>query len=265
MRGRPYQLWSPADLNPDISGGLNYARRVNSTGRSSARARFAGVSQRPGGAYRRRAFGTWEGDAPGVSRHIRPTDLPPPSHHRKRPRRAGFQADAEGCRSAARQDAGCAKGLRGAGVCQGSETAPRHPGRTERRYLRGGKRERSGGKRERPRPGLPRRCGRRRAGDPRGLRRKPGAALRHRVRSAERPAARLCGRCEPDRPLPVPQRRPQGDRAGRGHDREYPHVAALDARPGGFAGRQTPLRLDRLGFQCCRHNAAEEPGGNSGL
>ena len=27
------------------------------------------------------AFGTWESDAPGVRRHIRPADLPPPSHH----------------------------------------------------------------------------------------------------------------------------------------------------------------------------------------
>jgi len=25
------------------------------------------------------AFGTWQADAPGVSRHIRPADLPPPS------------------------------------------------------------------------------------------------------------------------------------------------------------------------------------------
>src|SRR5438477_12036490 len=25
------------------------------------------------------AFGTWEGDAPGVNRHIRPTDLPRPT------------------------------------------------------------------------------------------------------------------------------------------------------------------------------------------
>jgi len=27
------------------------------------------------------AFGTWQSDAPGVSRHIRPADLPPPTHH----------------------------------------------------------------------------------------------------------------------------------------------------------------------------------------
>ena len=27
------------------------------------------------------AFGTWETDAPGVSRHITPADLPPPTHH----------------------------------------------------------------------------------------------------------------------------------------------------------------------------------------
>jgi hypothetical protein len=26
------------------------------------------------------AFGTWESDAPGVNRHIRPTDLPAPTH-----------------------------------------------------------------------------------------------------------------------------------------------------------------------------------------
>jgi hypothetical protein len=34
---------------------------------------------------------------------------------------------------------------------------------------------------------------------------KPGTALRHRVPSAEPPTARLCGRCEPGRSLPVPQ------------------------------------------------------------
>jgi hypothetical protein len=27
------------------------------------------------------AFGTWKSDAPGVSRHIKPTDLLPPTHH----------------------------------------------------------------------------------------------------------------------------------------------------------------------------------------
>ena len=37
------------------------------------------------------AFGTWEGDAPGVSRHIRPTDLPPPSHHENDPEEPDFK------------------------------------------------------------------------------------------------------------------------------------------------------------------------------
>ena len=152
------------------------------------------------------AFGTWEGDAPGVSRHIRPADLPPPTHHENDPEAPDFEQDAEGCRSTARQDAGCAGGLRGAGVRQRPEPASRHPDRPERRHLRGGKRERT-------RSGLPRRRRRRRAGDARGLRREPGAALRHRVPSAERPAARLCGRCEPGRPLPVPQ---AGDRKASG-------------------------------------------------
>lgn len=36
------------------------------------------------------AFGSWEDDAPGVSRHIRPADLPPPTHHRNDPEEADF-------------------------------------------------------------------------------------------------------------------------------------------------------------------------------
>ena len=37
------------------------------------------------------AFGTWERDAPGVSRHIRPTDLPPPSHLQNDPEAPDFE------------------------------------------------------------------------------------------------------------------------------------------------------------------------------
>ena len=37
------------------------------------------------------AFGTWEGDAPGVSRHIRPSDLPPPTHHQNDPEEPDFK------------------------------------------------------------------------------------------------------------------------------------------------------------------------------
>ena len=33
------------------------------------------------------AFGTWQADGPGVSRHIRPADLPPPSLTRTTPKR----------------------------------------------------------------------------------------------------------------------------------------------------------------------------------
>ncbi len=36
------------------------------------------------------AFGTWEGDAPGVSRHIRPADLPPPTRHENDPEAPDF-------------------------------------------------------------------------------------------------------------------------------------------------------------------------------
>ncbi len=36
------------------------------------------------------AFGTWKGDAPGVSRHIRPADLPPPTHHENDPEAPDF-------------------------------------------------------------------------------------------------------------------------------------------------------------------------------
>ena len=45
---------------------------------------------------------------------------------------------------------------------------------------------------------------------------------------------------------------------------DIPTSAALDPRPGSLPGRRAPLRLDRLGFQCCRRNAGEDPGGNSG-
>src|SRR3546814_18618193 len=37
------------------------------------------------------AFGTWEGDAPGVSRHIRPADLPPPTDDENDPDATDFQ------------------------------------------------------------------------------------------------------------------------------------------------------------------------------
>ena len=37
------------------------------------------------------AFGTWERDAPGVSRYIRLTDLPPPSHHQNDPEAPDFE------------------------------------------------------------------------------------------------------------------------------------------------------------------------------
>ena len=37
------------------------------------------------------AFGTWQADAPGVSRHIRPADLPPPSHHQNDPEAPDFE------------------------------------------------------------------------------------------------------------------------------------------------------------------------------
>ena len=37
------------------------------------------------------AFGAWERDAPGVSRHIKPADLPPPSHHENDPEAPDFE------------------------------------------------------------------------------------------------------------------------------------------------------------------------------
>jgi hypothetical protein len=37
------------------------------------------------------AFGTWESDAPGVSRHIRPTDLPRPTHFDNDPEEPDFK------------------------------------------------------------------------------------------------------------------------------------------------------------------------------
>src|SRR3546814_13896352 len=37
------------------------------------------------------AFGTWEGDAPGVGRHITPADLPPPTHDENDPEAPDFE------------------------------------------------------------------------------------------------------------------------------------------------------------------------------
>jgi glucose/arabinose dehydrogenase len=37
------------------------------------------------------AFGTWEGDAPGVRRHIRPSDLPPPSEEKNDPEAPDYE------------------------------------------------------------------------------------------------------------------------------------------------------------------------------
>ena len=64
------------------------------------------------------AFGTWEGDAPGVRRHITPADLPPPTHAENDPEAPDFENMAEGCRRAGRDDAGCAGRLHGAGARQ---------------------------------------------------------------------------------------------------------------------------------------------------
>src|SRR3546814_3295553 len=41
------------------------------------------------------AFGTWEGDAPGVSRHIRPADLPPPTHDENDPEAPDYERMAQ--------------------------------------------------------------------------------------------------------------------------------------------------------------------------
>ena len=45
------------------------------------------------------AFGTWEADAPGVSRHITPADLPPPSLTENDPEAPDFENMAEGRRA----------------------------------------------------------------------------------------------------------------------------------------------------------------------
>src|SRR4051812_28088013 len=37
------------------------------------------------------AFGTWEGDAPGLARHIKPTDLPRPTHTDNDPEAPDFK------------------------------------------------------------------------------------------------------------------------------------------------------------------------------
>ena len=210
------------------------------------------------------AFGTWERDAPGVSRHIRPTDLPPPTHHDNDPEEPDFKRMPKVVEAPQGKMPDVPKGF----AVQVFAKGLKQP-RVIRIAPNGDifvAESASGAAATRAADlGLPRRRGQRRNGDSRSLRREPGAALRHRVPSAERPAACLCGRCEPGRSLPVPQRRAQGEWAGRSHHPEHPHVAALDARPGSLPGRQAPLRLDRLGFQCCRQNAEEDPGGNSGL
>jgi hypothetical protein len=93
------------------------------------------------------AFGTWQADAPGVSRHIRPADLPPPTHAENDPEAPDFE------RLPKVVDA-----PQWAMPDVLSEPASRHPDRPEWRHLRGGKRERT-------RPSLPGRRDRRWVGD----------------------------------------------------------------------------------------------------
>ena len=70
------------------------------------------------------AFGTWESDAPAVSRDIRPADLPRPTHFDNDPEAPDFKRHGEGCRR--RRKARC-RMCRRASQCRYSPEALKQP------------------------------------------------------------------------------------------------------------------------------------------
>ena len=161
------------------------------------------------------AFGTWEGDAPGVSRHIRPADLPPPTHHENDPEAPDFDLKPKVVDAPQGKMPDVPKGF----AVQVFATGLKKP-RVIRIAPNGDVfvAETESGRVL----VFPAGATKRGTGDARSLRRQPGASLRHRVPSAERTQTRLCGRREPGRSLPVSQRRPQGHGACQSHYRDIP-------------------------------------------
>ena len=127
-----------------------------------------------------KAFGTWERDAPGVSRHIKPADLPPPTLAENDPEAPDFENMAKVVEAPQGKMPEVPKGFavqvfaKGLNKPRVIRTAPNGDIFVAE----------SGSGRVLVFPGGAPRDG---AGDARSLRRGPGPALRHRVPSAERP------------------------------------------------------------------------------
>ena len=204
------------------------------------------------------ALGTWEKDAPGVSRHIRPADLPQPTHHENDHEAADFDLKPKVVDAPQGKMPDVPKGF----AVQVFATGLKKP-RVMRVAPNGDVfvAESESGRvlifpADAPKrgPAMPEVFAEN-LERPYGIAFHPPSAPKHVYVGA---ANQVCS-------LPISQWRPQGPRTSQSHYRGYPHVAPLDARLGGLSGRQTPVRLDRLGFQCCRCNAEKKPGGNSGL
>ena len=77
------------------------------------------------------AFVTWEGDAPGVSRHIRPADLPPPTHHENDPEAPDFDLKPKVVDAPQGKMPDVPKGFAVQVFATGLKNASRHPDRAE--------------------------------------------------------------------------------------------------------------------------------------
>ena len=188
----------------------------------------------------------WKADAPGVRRHIRPSDVPAPMTGQAAEESRGSQVKVIQAPSggAPKVPDGFAVQVFATGFKQPRvlRTAPNgdiflsESGTGRVLVFRGNRRGRGAGK-------------------ARGLRRKARPTVRHRVPSARRSEVRRCRSRQPGGPLPVSHRRGETGWSRRSDRRQHSDRAALDTRPGGFAGRPATVPLGWFGVQprCGRH------------
>ena len=201
------------------------------------------------------AFGTWEGDAPGVSRHIRPTDMPRPTLIDNDPEEPDFRRLAKVVQAPQGKVPDVPKGFAVQVFARGLE---------QPRVIRIAPNgdifvAESGSGRVLVFP----------ADAARGAPATPEVF----AENLDRPYGivfqppsdpQYVYVAAADQVVRFPYR-PQGDRGGRSCHPEHPHQTALDPRLGGFPGRETSLCLDRLVYQCRPRNAREDTAGNSSL
>ena len=219
------RLWRGVQTIAISCRGRIKCARIDSPGKSSVGGPFIGVRACSGGAYRRGCLWHLGERCPRCNRHIRPADLPRPTHFENDPEAPDFKRMAKVVAAPQGKMPDVPKGF----SVQVFARALKQP-RVIRIAPNGDifvSESGSGRVLVFAADAAPE-C----AGEARGLRREPGPALRHRLPSAERPPIRLCGSGQPHRSLSLQQRRPQGDRAGRSHHPEHPDQAALDARLG---------------------------------